>query len=611
METTQRTYRPIADYALIGNTHSAALVASDGSIDWCCLPHFDSGAVFCRLLDAGRGGYFRLGPCGESRVSRRYVDGTAVLETEFETAQGRARVTDFMHSARIAHSRIGVENPHCHRLLRCVEGLEGRIELEIAFRPTFDFARRPSRLAVTADGVMAVCGNERLVLRAVPAIAFEIDEDAACARLRVHAGERLWIVLAHAGAQSGEAALEPADPADLLAETLRHWGEWDALCTYRGPFAAQVRLSARVLKLLTFGPTGALVAAPTSSLPEQVGGVRNWDYRFCWLRDAALVLRALMLVGYHEAAMDFFVWLEGLCEGECDELQIMYRLDRGRELSEHALAHLEGYRGSAPVRVGNGAAGQTQLDVYGHVLDAAFVCMQGMRPPIRPGLLRVLAHLADQAAARWREPDHGLWEARCAPRHFLSSKLMCWVALDRAVRLHTQGRLPGDVARWGREREAVRRAILERGYDRSARAFTQVLGEPGLDASALLMPLVGFLPACDERMRATVERIGERLAAHGLVYRYLGDDGMPGGEGAFAICTCWLADNLALQGRIDEAQALVERVASFASDLGLLSEQIDPASGELLGNYPQGFSHLALIHSALMIDRMRRGEEEP
>ncbi len=606
--TGHQTYRPIADYALIGNTHSAALIATDGSIDWCCLPHFDSGAVFCRLLDADCGGFFRVGPTKGQCVSRRYLDGTAVLETDFSAAGGSARITDAMHSARIAHSRLGIDDPHCHRLLRRIEGLGGEIEIELVFRPTFDFARSPARLAPIPDGVLATAGGERLALRVPSSTRLVLAADAASARLHVRSGERLWIVASHAGAQSGEDALEVGDPERLLVETCRHWREWDGILAYDGPWAAQVALSARILKMLTFGPTGALVAAPTSSLPEEVGGVCNWDYRFCWLRDAALVLHALMAIGYHEAAMDFFVWLENLCEGECGELQIMYRLDGGRELPEHELCHLAGYRDSAPVRVGNAAGAQTQLDVYGHVLDAALVCIEGMAPPIRPGLLRVLAYLADQAATRWREPDHGLWEARCAPRHFLSSKLLCWVALDRAVRLATAGKLAGNIGRWRGERDAVRRAILDHGYDRSARAFTQTLGAPGLDASALLMPLVGFLPATDERVRSTVERIREQLTANGLVYRYRGGDGVAGGEATFAMCTCWLADNLALQGRIDEAAAAVERVTSFASDLGLLSEQIDPVSGELLGNYPQGFTHLALIRSALTLGRAQRGE---
>ncbi len=603
MIAPEAAYRPIADYAIIGNTHSAALVAPDGAIDWCCLPHFDSGAVFCRLLDADRGGFFRVGPVGEYSASRHYRDGSAVLETEFTAANGRARVTDFMHSQRLAHSRLGVDDPHCHRLLRCIEGLAGHMAFELAFRPTFDFARQAAILSLDRDGARAVAADGQLFLQVTPSLRLGLAGDRIGARLEVGAGDRIWVVLSHGGPRTADADLRVADPPALLDETLRHWREWDQLCTYTGPFAPQVRLSARVLKLLTFGPTGALIAAPTTSLPEEIGGPRNWDYRFCWLRDAALVLHALMSLGYHEAAMDFFHWLEGLCEGECQELQILYRLDGGKALPEGELPHLGGYRASAPVRTGNAAAGQKQLDIYGHVLEAARLCLEGMKRPIRPGLWRVLRHFADQACERWREPDQGLWELRCAPRHFLSSKLMCWVALDRAVRLATAAKLPGAVRRWRRERDAIRQAILQEGYDPRVRAFTQVLGGPDLDASALLLPLVGFLPATDERMRSTVDRIRETLTAHGLVYRYLNDDGLAGGEGNFAICSFWLADNLALQGRIDEAWALFEQVTSFGSDLGLLSEEIDPVGRQLLGNYPQGYTHLALIESALTIDR--------
>jgi alpha,alpha-trehalase len=598
-------YRPLSDYALVGNTHSAALVATDGSIDWCCLPHFDSGAVFCRLLDSRKGGHMRVAPAAEHRVSRRYLDGTAVLETRFATAAGEICLTDFMHTHRIAHSRLGVEDPHCHRLLRRVEGLSGEVEVELEFRPTFDFARVPARLQLTPEGVLAHGGEEHLLLRAQPAASFELRGDSAAARVRVAQGETLWIVLSYGDADTGDAALHFADPQLLLEQTCAHWREWESMCAYQGPYAEQVRLSARVLKMLTFGPSGALVAAPTASLPEEVGGERNWDYRFCWLRDAALVLHALMSIGLHEAAMDFFHWLDGLCDGECEDMQIMYRLDGGAQLPEEELRHLEGYRGSAPVRIGNAAAGQKQLDVYGHVLDSALVSLAGMHTPMRIGLRLVLRHLADQAAGHWREPDHGLWEMRCGPRHFVSSKLMCWTALDRAVRLAAAGKLEGDVAHWQRERDAVRAVILQSGWNARQRAFTQVLDGEDLDASALMMPLVGFLPATDERMIATVQAIQQRLTSRGLVYRYLNDDGVGGGEATFAFCTYWLVDNLALQGRIDEACELFEYVGSFASDLGLFSEQIDPSSRQLLGNYPQGFTHLGLIHSALTIARMQ------
>lgn len=603
-EPRRNAYRPIGDYALIGNTHSAALVGMDGSIDWCCLPHFDSSAVFCRLLDVDKGGFFRLGPAGKHTSARRYRDGSAVVETDFTVDGARVRVSDFMHAQRIARSRLGADDPWCHRILRRVEGLAGRVELELEFRPTFDFARGPTALSMTDDGILAVAGKQKLLLRIRPQPKLDIAGDTVSARFGVTAGERVWMMLSH-GEGTDATALADADPEALLDETIRHWQEWDRLCTYDGPYHDLVRQSARVLKLLTFGPTGALVAAPTTSLPEEVGGVRNWDYRFSWLRDSALVLNALMSIGYHEAAMDFLRWLEDLCDGECDELQIMYRLDGGRNLPEHELRHLSGYRGSAPVRVGNGAASQTQLDVYGHVLDVAFLCIERLRP-VRAGLWRVLRHLADEAAARWREPDHGVWEIRGEPRHFLSSKLLCWVALDRAVRLARRSSLDGDVAAWERERDEARRAILERGYDQQANAFTQAFGSTDLDASALLMPLVGFLPATDVRMRATTEAIRARLTAHGLVYRYLGEDGLPGREATFAICSFWLVDNLALQGRLHAARELFERVVAFRSDLGLLSEEIDPIHHELLGNYPQGFTHLALINSALTIAKAER-----
>lgn len=598
--------RPLSDYALIGNTHTAALVASDGAVDWCCLPHFDSGAVFCRLLDPDQGGFMRVGPVGACRTSRRYVRDTAVLETDFDLTGGRVRATDFMHSQRIAESRLGVDDPHCHRLLRRLECVEGRVDIEVVLRPTFDFAREPARLEPTADGARAVASQQQLLLCLTPPQSLEIRGYAALARIDMRAGDRLWVVLSHGNADADDLDLVAQDPDALLDETYRHWGEWARQCSYDGPYRAKVLSSARVLKLLTFAPTGALVAAPTTSLPEVVGGAANWDYRFCWLRDAALVLHALMSIGYHGAAMDFFHWLEGLCDEGSEGVQIMYRLDGGRELPEQTLEHLSGYRGSSPVRIGNGAAGQLQLDVFGHVLDAALVCLKGMYPPVRPELGRMLRRLADQAAARWREPDRGIWESRGSPRHFLSSKLMCWVALDRALQLVEVAGLEGDADRWRQERDAIREAILERGYDANVGAFTQALGSKALDASVLLMPLVGFLPASDKRMRSTVDCIRDRLTANGLVYRYLPEDGIAETEGTFAICSYWMVDNLALQGRTDEARALFEQIGAFASDLGLLSEEIDPASGELLGNYPQGFTHLALIRSALAIARAER-----
>lgn len=594
-------YRPIRDYALIGDAHTAALVSNDGSIDWCCLPCFDSPAVFCRLLDARKGGWFRVGSVEPAEASRGYVDGTTnVLRTTFRTGGGRLRLTDFMPvQPRTAGSGVTEIAPG-RRILRLVEGLAGEVDVEVAFRPTFDYARTETTIAPLPGGAVARAGGESLTL-ACPVALRPDGAGALRGRFRLAAGERRWVALAYgADAEPGQGADDQADAA--LARTLEYWRAWAARGTYDGPYRDLVLRSALVLKLLTFEPTGALVAAPTTSLPEEIGGARNWDYRYTWLRDSALILDALMGIGYHDEALDFFGWLERLGIRSGDGPQIAYAVDGGADLPERTLDHLEGYRRSRPVRVGNAAASQRQLDVYGEILDAAYLCVERMRQP-HPALAGVLPALADRAAARWCEPDQGIWEVRGGPRHFLYSKLLCWVALDRAVRLVQRAGISGDVARWRRAREAIRRAILSEGYDAEVGAFTQALGEPALDASALAIPLVGFLPPTDPRVRSTVDRVRERLTAHGLVYRYLTEDGLPGGEATFALCSFWLVDNLALGGRVDEARELFERVAGCANDLGLLSEEIEPRSGELLGNFPQGFTHLALIRSALTIAR--------
>ena len=597
-------YRPIGDYALIGNTFTAALVAIDGSIDWCCLPHFDSGAVFCRLLDAQRGGCFRLGPAGPCEARRRYLGDSAVLATEFEDAHGHVRLTDVMPAPPLDGRQPGPWAPDYRMLVRRIEGLRGSLEMELVFAPRVDFARQPTRLVPLPGGCRAVAAEQSLQLSLWPGAQVQVVDGTARARVRVGEGQTLWAVLSHE--DGAPAPVPPPDPALLLRQTLGHWADWSAACSYLGTYAAEVRASARVLKLLTFAPTGAIVAAPTTSLPERIGGQRNWDYRFCWLRDAALVLHALVSVGHGFAADRFFQWLVDLWHPD-RRLQIMYRLDGGEELPEVELPHLAGYCGSQPVRVGNGAARQVQLDIYGHLLDAAWAYLQERGSAVSEPLARVLAHLADEAARRWRDPDQGLWEMRRAPAHHLSSKLLCWVALDRALKLAQAGLLQGDVACWQRERQALRAAILCRGYNPRVGAFTQVFDGEALDASVLLMPIVGFIPADDARMRSTVERVREHLTQRGLVYRYRSHDGLRGSEGAFAICSFWMVDNLALQGRVAEARALFEHVVSFANDLGLMAEEIEPADGRLLGNFPQGYTHLALIRSALAIGQAEAG----
>ena len=607
----ERGYRPIRDYALIGDAHTAALVATDGSIDWCCWPHFDSPAVFCRLLDASKGGFFQIRPVGEFRVTRSYSGPTAVLTTTFETDEGRVRLTDFMPVERLDESHRGEDIGSSRRILRLLEGLGGEPEIEVGFRPTFDYARAEGHITADEGGAVARSGAEALVLSCPVGLKLD-DAGAARGRLRLRRGERVWVSLSY-HADAAPEDLKPSPPAgeEELGRTLKYWEGWWSDCRYEGPYRDLVRRSALTLKLLTFEPTGALVAAPTTSLPEEIGGVRNWDYRYTWLRDSALVIYALQLLGYEEEAADFFEWLDRLCiTCRGHRLQIMYTIGGGSHLPEQTLDHLEGYRGSRPVRVGNAAFDQKQLDVYGGVLDAAHLYHERTRRSVRADWWDELSFMADETVRHWRDPDHGIWEVRGGKRHFLHSKLMCWVALDRAVRL--AGSLDGhDTSRWAAARDEIRGVILKEGYDDKAGAFTQSFGDRALDASALVIPLTGFLPATDPRVVSTVERIRERLTSNGLVYRYLNEDGLPGGEATFAMCSFWLVDNLALQGRRDEARELFERITAYASDTGLFAEEIDPEGGELLGNYPQGFTHLALIRSALHIAKCEtQGPEE-
>ena len=621
-------YPPISAYAVIGDCHSAALISRAGSVDWYCPGRFDAPAVFCRLLDAEKGGYLSIAPIGSCSVARRYRGPTNVLETTFTAGESRVRVTDLMPIRQRTSGRRGEDVGAANRLLRLVEGLGGDGELELRFRPSFDYARAAAELRPSPGvGVVAEAAGRYLTL-ACP--GFEPGPDGAGGlrgRLRLRAGERRWVVLTDsADPERARAALAPGNCAEELARTLDYWERWAASCTYRGPYREEVVRSALVLKLLTYEPTGAVVAAPTTSLPELIGGERNWDYRYTWLRDAALILYALMTVGYGEEASDFFEWLDrAAAAGAGRPPRILYTIDGGSDLPELTLEHLEGYRGSRPVRVGNAAVEQEQLDIFGEVLRAAYlhyrrggdtreagqtgVPEERRRPPEETWAL--LRGLVGQAAERWQEPGHGIWEVRGGPRPFLYGKLMCWAALDCGIRLAKEHGLDAPLDRWRRTRDAIRRAILERGFDARRRAFTQAFGSTALDAGALAIPRIGFLPATDPRVRSTVERIRTELTRGGLVYRYRTDDGLPGDEATFALCTFWLVDALALGSRLDEAHDLFDRVLGHANDVGLLAEEIDPESGALLGNFPQGFSHLALIGSAVNLAKAaKHGAED-
>lgn len=611
MASKKRGYRPIGDYGIIGDAHTAALVSLDGSIDWCCWPRFDSPAVFCRLLDSRRGGWFSTGPSRPFSATRSYVPATNVLTTLFETDEGKFRLTDFMPVERLTESHRGEDIAPSHRIIRLVEGIGGEAEVEISFRPTLNFALGETILTPHGNGAVARAGIEALGLSCPVRLGFD-DSGALVGRVRVREHERIWIALDYyPAAHNRDVSPSPVNCDAELDRTLSYWREWWQTCRYEGPYSDLVRRSALTLKLLTYEPTGALVAAPTTSLPEQIGGVRNWDYRYTWLRDSALIIYALQLLGYEEEATDFFEWIDQLCVTCHGKLQIMYTIDGQAEIPERTLDHLEGYRWSKPVRIGNAAFNQKQLDIYGEVLDAVHLHHEMKGRSVRDEWWDEVKFMADQTALRWWETDYGIWEVRGGAKHFLYSKLLCWVAMDRAIRLAEKREHRTDIQRWTKVREEIRRTILSEGYNEEVGAFTQAFGETALDASALVIPLVGFLPVTDPRVQSTIEKIQERLTSNGLVYRYLNEDGLPGGEATFVLCSFWMVDNLAMQGRAREARALFERIAGYANDLGLLAEEIDPVSGELLGNFPQGFSHLALIRAALNIARCEdKGTEE-
>jgi GH15 family glucan-1,4-alpha-glucosidase len=622
-------------------------VAGDGSVDWLCLPDFDSSALLCRLLDADRGGYLAVRPAGGvAHAGRRYRPLTAVLETTLDPPaagsngdrNGALRITDAMPVA------MGDPRPldgvwrgrPRHRLVRLLDALDGPVEAVLEARLGFDFAATPAQIelvpgrgALVSDGgerwlalvwhgalELAAPGELRGTLTVQPGVTttcvldLSVDEEEARAILasgpagvRAPAGpDRLAI------SPDGDAAAVPlmdAAWAGQIAETDAAWRHWAGRLELSGPYRDALLRSAITLKLLTHERTGAIVAAPTTSLPEEIGGVRNWDYRYCWLRDATFTLYALLLAGDKTAAHSFWGWVERTCAADAPErLQIMYGVRGERHLPERELDHLAGYIDSRPVRVGNGAFDQRQLDVYGELLDAFWFYHCRTTPPdatprVRADVWGLMRATADYICEIWREPDQGLWEIRAAPAHHVYSKVMCWVGLDRAVRFAAWTGQKGDLDRWRTERDAIRADVLANGYNERVGAFTMAYGTDALDASALRIPLVGFLPADDPRMRSTIDKVMDDLESGGLVLRYRATDGLPGSEGAFSICTFWLVDCLTALGRLDDAQALFERMLGYASDLGLFAEQVDPATGAALGNYPQAFTHLALIDAGV------------
>ncbi|MEV4703819.1 glycoside hydrolase family 15 protein [Actinoplanes sp. NPDC049316] len=578
---------PIEEYAIIADTQTAALVGRNGSIDWLCVPRFDSGAIFAALLGTEDNGHWTIAPAAEpAAVRRRYRDDTLVLETEFETADGVVRLIDFMPPRGEAPD-----------VVRVVEGVRGEVPMRMNLRLRFDYGHVVPWVYRENGDLVAVAGPDAAWLRTP--VETRGENMSTRADFTVSAGDRTPFVLTWRPSH-----LPPPEPIDALHElgaTEGYWRGWVSACTYEGEWRDAVVRSLLTLKALTYAPTGGIVAAATTSLPEKLGGVRNWDYRFCWLRDATITLQSLLYSGFQSEAKAWRKWLLRAIAGDPSELQIMYGVAGERRLDEYIADWLSGYDGN-PVRIGNAAAEQFQLDVYGEVMDALH---QDRRAGLRTndnawGLQVKLMEFVEQ---HWTEPDEGIWEVRGEPQHFVHSKLMAWVAADRAVKAVEDFGLDGPLQRWRKLRDDIRDDILAKGYDKERRTFTQFYGSEELDAALLMVPLVGFLPATDERVVGTVEAIERELLKDGFVQRYTQHpatdvDGLPPGEGAFLACTFWLADNYALMGRHEEAREVFERLLALRNDVGLLSEEYDTGEQRLVGNFPQAFSHVPLIDTA-------------
>jgi len=600
------TYTPIADYALIGDCHGSALVSRDGAVDWACVARFDDGAMFCRLLDQDKGGTFSLTPRERTSVTRRYLPDTNVLETTFTTKTGTARVLDCFTMR--AHGRT---QPY-RQLLRVVEGDRGTVKFDALIQPRFDYASlRPWLRHFPGRGVYsAVGGDDAFVLQADVPLRISEEDASFRGEVAVRAGQRRRFSIVAQPPYDMKLERLPDGTIDRrLKATVAWWRRWVKRGSYDATYRDPVVRSALLLKLLTCAPTGAVIAAPTTSLPEQPGGERNWDYRFSWVRDSAHTLAALFAVGHPEVATGFKLFIERTTAGHADDLQVVYGCYGERRLTEEQLKYLDGYGGSRPVRVGNGAARQRQLDVYGELLNAAHLWRRAGTGVTEDGW-RFLRGLVDAACAHWNEPDRGLWEVRGEPRHFVESKVMCWVALERGVRAAEELGLACDLERWRSVREEIRSAIERKGVDPARGGFVQSFGSREVDASLLLLPIVGFVDANDPRMRATVDAIERDLCDGLLVRRYrpgTAPDGLHGGEGAFLMASFWLVDVLAMQGRLAEAESRFKRLLALANDVGLFSEECDLSSRELLGNFPQAFTHMAVINSAEQLYRLRSG----
>ncbi len=592
-------FAPIREYALIGDGRTAALIARDGSVDWLCLPNLDSPSVFARILDAERGGSFRLEPATAFEAERRYLDDSNVLETTFVTAEGRVRVTDAM-----TLSDSGQISP-MRELVRKVEALAGTVPLRWAFEPRFGYGRAQTRIERRAGHWFAQADAEALVLAVFGAEEGDLRNGVVGGGLELAPGESAVFSLA---GTSREPAVIPGreDAERRLERTKRFWPEWAGRHRYEGAWPEAVTRSVLVLKLLSFAPSGAIVAAPTTSLPEWIGGGRNWDYRFTWLRDASWALDAMLRLGYHDEAHAFFWWLMHASRLTQPKLQVLYCLDGSMHTRERELPQLSGYRGSQPVRIGNGARDQMQLDIYGAVLEAIWIYARAVGR-LDGDTGKEVARIADYVEQHWRDKDNGIWEVRDKPAHYTQSKGLCWVALDRACALGEQGLIPNRSERWRETADELKAWVEEHGWDEELQSLVRAPDLREVDASLLTLAVLGYET---ERIGATIAAVERDLREGPYVYRYRGDDGLEGEEGAFLTCSFWLVDAYAQNGRLDDANALMDELVGLANDVGLYSEEIDPRTGEFLGNFPQGLTHLALVNAAVSIaDAEAEGKE--
>jgi GH15 family glucan-1,4-alpha-glucosidase len=601
------SYLPIENHGVIGDMRSLALVGTDGSIDWCCLPYFDSPSVFGAILDDRIGGRFTLAPAGEATVKQMYLPSTNVLVTRFFTDEGSAEVTDFMSVGREAG---GATTQSSRQIVRIAKAIRGPVSFRMECRPAFDYARQPHQVQLSGDRLAALFSTPGCQFVLKGKLPLSRDGDAAVLEFTLKSNEETSFVICHCdGAADRTLMDEPLDAQSLLKETVRYWRAWAGTSRYHGRWREMVTRSALVLKLMTFLPTGAIVAAPTTSLPERLGGVRNWDYRYTWVRDAAFTVYALMRLGYTEEAAAFALFIQARAKEEKrDEgpLNVLYGIDGRGDLREETLDHLAGYKGSKPVRIGNAAEGHLQLDIYGELMDSIYL-YDKYGAPLSYDMWQTVERLLDWVVNNWEQPDQSIWEVRGGRQNFTYSKLQCWVALDRGVRLARKRSFPTEGGTWIQERNRIYRAIMEQGWNDQKQAFTQYFGADAMDASVLMMPLMLFVSPTDPRMLSTLARVRQELGSDSLVSRYkVGEaarDGLPGTEGAFTICSFWLVEAMARAGMVEEAQLLFEKMLSYANHLGLFSEEVG-ARGELLGNFPQALTHLGLISAAHNLDRI-------